>query len=109
MGAQGAVGIVAGWTAYREFTFAEGQAIILPADMSSISEMAAYMAQNPSLQLGIDSTGDTRNANLNARRMDAVRVALGQAGVRSTQIQTGAFGHPQQTQDRQVAVLISTQ
>jgi outer membrane protein OmpA-like peptidoglycan-associated protein len=77
--------------------FAYDQADVRPSEMSKTSEIAAYMKQNPSLRLGIDGDTDTRgtnryNANLNERRMGAVRDALIQAGVPADRIEAGAFG-----------------
>ena len=81
--------------------------------MSKVSEIATYMNQNPSLQVGIDGSmdprgTDPRNQDLSDRRVEAVRSALIQAGVPAHKIQTGAFGDTQLTRDRRVEVLIST-
>jgi peptidoglycan-associated lipoprotein len=77
--------------------FAYDKADVRSSEMSKTSEIAAYMKQNPSLRLGIDGDTDTRgttryNANLNERRISAVRDALIQAGVPADRIETGAFG-----------------
>jgi outer membrane protein OmpA-like peptidoglycan-associated protein len=81
--------------------------------MSKVSEVAAYINQNPSLQVGIDgstaaSGTEPRNENLNGRRVETVRAALIAAGVPSYRISTGAFGDTGLTQDRRVEVLISS-
>jgi outer membrane protein OmpA-like peptidoglycan-associated protein len=104
-GAQGRVGVVGRWTAYRDFTFRYARTDVPSDEMSTVSEIASYMAQNPSLRLGIDGSG---NENLSGRRVDSVRDALIQAGVPAYKIQMGAFGDPQLRRDRRVAVLLSS-
>jgi len=81
--------------------------------MSKVSEMANYINQNPSLQLGIDGSmepagTETRDQNLSDSRVDTIRSALLQAGVPAYKIRTGAFGDPQLTRDQRVEVLISS-
>ena len=75
--------------------------------------ISAYIKQNPSLQLALDSsTGpygyDTQHQDLRERRANAVREVLIQAGVPSDKIKVGAVGDPQSRRDDQVQVLIST-
>jgi hypothetical protein len=111
-GAQGAVGAVGHWASYRDFTFEYNRADIQPADRSTASEIATYMKQNPSLQIGIDGNTDPRsntyNQELSERRVTAVRDALIQEGVPAHRIQTGAFGDQNLRRDRRVEVLISS-
>lgn len=112
-GAQGSAGIVDRWTSYRYFTFDHEQADIHASDMRQVSDIASYLAQNPSLRLGIDGSTDPRVTdwnvrNLAERRVDAVRNALILAGVPAYQIETGAFGDPQLRRDRQVETLLIT-
>jgi len=112
-GAQGPAGVVDRWTSFRDFMFEYDRADIQPADTSKVSEIAAYMRQNPSLQVGLDGSidprgTDPRNQALSDRRVDAVRDALIRAGVPANKIQTGAFGDAQLARDRRVEVLIST-
>jgi peptidoglycan-associated lipoprotein len=91
--------------------------------MSEVSEIAAYVKQNPSTKVGIDGHTDPRgtdkyNQALSERRVDAVREALVKAGVPADKILTGAFGEArpvcnQSTEDcwqrdRRVEVLMST-
>jgi len=106
-GAQGPVGSVGSWTHYRNFRFGYHSAQIRASDQSTANDIAAYMAKNPSLQIGIDAT-DPGNQALGNRRADAVRDALVQAGVPSYKIQTGAFGDPQLRSNGRVEVLLST-
>jgi outer membrane protein OmpA-like peptidoglycan-associated protein len=112
-GAQDMVGVVEGWTSFREFVFDYDRSDMQAADHTSIDEIASYMRQHPSLQLGIDGSMDPRgndphDQSLSNRRVNAVRDALIQAGVPSHKIQAGAFGDTRLTRDRRVEVLIST-
>jgi outer membrane protein OmpA-like peptidoglycan-associated protein len=105
--------VVDHWTLYRSFTFDSGRAEIRGADKTQVSEIAAYMAQNPSLRLGLDGATDPgvtdpHNQQLGDRRVAAVRDALIRAGTPANKIATGAFGDPQLKRDRQVDVLLIT-
>jgi outer membrane protein OmpA-like peptidoglycan-associated protein len=108
IGAQGVVGVVADWTAYREFHFDRGTADLRSSEMGRISEIAAYLARNRSLELGIDGVADGRNPNLNDRRVASVREALMQAGVPGYQIRVGTFANPDVRRYGQVEVLLKT-
>ena len=105
MGAQGRVGALGRWTSYRDFTFPYSGTEVPPSEMPTVTEIASYMAQNPSLQLGIDGAG---NQNLSEPRADSVRSALINAGVPASKIQVGAFGDPQLTRDHRVAVMLGS-
>ena len=112
-GAQGAVGVVDRWTSFRDFTFDYNKSEMQAADTTKVAEIAAYMKQNPSLQVGIDGSmdprgTDPRDQNLSDRRVSTVREALIRAGVPADKIKTGAFGDTQLARDRRVEVLIST-
>ena len=113
-GAQGPVGIVANWVAYREYNFNPGRAEIQPSNANTASEIAAYMEQNPSLQIALNGSGDSgatdaQSQKLSDRRFDAVRAALIDAGVPASKIQSGSFGDPQLSHDGQVAVLLRSE
>jgi hypothetical protein len=113
IGPQGPAGAIDRWISYREFWFDADRADIHPADANKVADIAAYLKQNPSLQVGIDSSmdpngSDPRNAELNARRDAAIRKALINAGVPASQIRTGAFGDAQLRRDRRVEVLLVT-
>jgi outer membrane protein OmpA-like peptidoglycan-associated protein len=113
IGAQGPTGIVSRWTSYRDFWFAFDNSDLQASDTSTVSGIAEYMTQNPSLSVGIDGSmdprgSDPRNQGLSDRRVSRVRDALIQAGVPAHRIQTGAFGDAGQRRDRRVEVLIST-
>jgi outer membrane protein OmpA-like peptidoglycan-associated protein len=104
---------VSRWTSYRDFWFAFDNSDLQASDASTVSEITAYMNQNPSLRLGIDGSTDSRGTDprsqtLSARRIDTVRNALIQAGVPAHRIQTGAFGDQGLRRDRRVEVLISS-
>lgn len=107
IGARGPVANVGSWTSYRDFTFGYDSVKIKTSDQSTVSDIAQYMAKNPSLQIGIDGT-DPSNQDLGDRRAGAVRDALIQAGVSADRIQTGAFGAPQLRRNGRVEVVIST-
>lgn len=113
LGAQGPVGVVDRWTSIREFMFEYDRAEIQGSDTSKVSEIAAYVIQNPSLQVGIDGSmdprgSDPRNQDLSDRRVSSVRNALIEAGVPAYRIRTGAFGDTGLTRDRRVDVLVRT-
>jgi len=113
IGAQGPTGIVNRWTSLRDFWFGFGQSDLQASETSKVSEIAAYMSQNPSLRIGIDGSmdprgSDPRNQDLSDRRVGTVRDALIQAGVPAYRIQTGPFGDQTLRRDRRVEVLIST-
>jgi outer membrane protein OmpA-like peptidoglycan-associated protein len=106
-GAQGQVGGLARWTSFREFWFDSNRTDIQASDSSKVSEIVAYMNQNPSLRIGIDGT-DPRNDDLSERRVRSVRDALIQAGIPSSKIQSGAYGDRKLAADRRVEVLVRT-
>jgi outer membrane protein OmpA-like peptidoglycan-associated protein len=113
IGAQGPVGAIDRWTSFRDFWFDFNRADLQTSELNKVTEVATYMKQNPSLQVGIDGSvapngADPRNQDLSDRRVSAVRDALIQAGVPASKIQTGAFGDAQLTRDRRVEVLIRT-
>jgi outer membrane protein OmpA-like peptidoglycan-associated protein len=122
-GVQGAPGAAAAWTSFKNFLFDFDKSDIRANDMSEVSDIAAYVKQNPSTKVGIDGHTDPRgtdkyNQALSERRVNAIRDALIKAGVPADKILTGAFGESrlicnQSTEecwqrDRRVEVLIST-
>ena len=111
------------WTKFKDFLFDTDKSDLRPNERSKVSDIAAYMQQNPAVIVGIDGYTDPRgtdkyNQALSERRVDTIRSALANAGVPSQKITTGAFGEmrlkcQEQTQacwqsDRRVEVLIST-
>jgi peptidoglycan-associated lipoprotein len=101
------------WTSYRDFWFDFDSADVRRSDADKATEIAAYLKQNPSLQVGIDGSmdprgTDPRNQDLSDRRVKAVRDSLIQAGVPADKIKTGAFGDEKLRRDRRVEVLLIT-
>jgi outer membrane protein OmpA-like peptidoglycan-associated protein len=68
-----------------------GRMHIRASDRSTVSDIALYLANNSSLQVGIDGTADPRNQNLSDGRVSAVRTALMRAGVQDYRIRRGAI------------------
>jgi outer membrane protein OmpA-like peptidoglycan-associated protein len=87
------------WSYYRDYTFNPNSNEILRSDSGKAKEIANWMDQNPSRQIGLDGS--------NERRVVVVRDALIVAGVPASKIQTGAFGDPQLRRDGRVGVLVS--
>jgi peptidoglycan-associated lipoprotein len=119
-GAQGAA--VNQWSSFKNILFDTDKSDIRSSETSKIADIAAYMKQNPPVQVGIDGYADPRgtdgyNQGLSERRVNAIRDALVKAGVPGDKIQTGAFGEQrlqcnESTEtcwqsDRRVEVLIS--
>ena len=111
-GEQGPAGIVALWTSYRDFDFDRTETSLRASEMDKIADIAAYLIQNPSLEVGIDGSLGERssrnNRDLSSRRAASVRDALMQAGVPANKIETGAFADPERRHEGQIQVLIKT-
>ena len=106
-------GIVGSWTSYRDYTFAYNDSRVQDSDAAKSAAIAAYLKDNPSLQLGLDGSMDPRgndpkNQDLSERRVEAVRASLLEAGVPAYKIKVGAFGDAQVRRDRRVEVLFAT-
>lgn len=108
-GSPSAAGIAERWASYRVIIFDYAQAVLSAADQSTISEIAANLAKNPFLQVGIDGYRDPSNQLLSEHRIGTVRDALIVAGVPRSKVQIGAFGDPQFRRDRRVEVLLSSE
>jgi outer membrane protein OmpA-like peptidoglycan-associated protein len=104
-GSQGQPGITvspgasaAGWTTLRDILFDYDTAEIRASEMTKISDVAAYVNQNPSIRVGVDGVTDLLrgsnryNVELSERRIAAVRDALIRSGVTASRIETGRFG-----------------
>jgi hypothetical protein len=107
-GNAGVAGVVPCWVMYRAFWFEDGQSNIRDADAIMVTEIAAYLKENPSLQLGLDGGVDENAADLSTRRVNAVRDALIQAGVPADHIKIGAYGNAQRRRIGRVEVLVRT-
>jgi peptidoglycan-associated lipoprotein len=112
-----------GWARFNNILFDFDKSDIRANETSKVSDIAAYLNQNPSAKVGIDGYADPRgtdpyNQALSERRVDAIQAALVKAGVPGHKIQTGAFGEKrlkcgEKTEecwqrDRRVEVLVST-
>jgi len=122
VGAQGAAAPVREWVAFKDFLFDFDKSDIRSNETGKITEIVAYMQQNPSSQIGIDGHTDPRgtdqyNQALSERRVIAIREALASAGAPAGRIQTGAFGESRPKcsdsseacwqRDRRVEVLVT--
>jgi len=132
MGAQGPAGPAGAqtqasaakpWSSFRDFLFDFDKSAIRSNETSHVSDIAAYMKQNPTSRVGIDGHTDPRgtdpyNQGLSERRVNNIRDALVTAGVATVRIHTGAYGESQPKcnestepcwqRDRRVEVLIGT-
>ena len=87
-----------GWISLRDIMFDYDTADIRRSEMNKISDVAAYLKQNPSTRVGIDGSTDLSrgtnryNVDLSKKRTANVRDALIEAGVSSDRIETGNFG-----------------
>jgi outer membrane protein OmpA-like peptidoglycan-associated protein len=96
-GSQGSAGAGLRWTTFRDFQFDFDQSFVRQNETNKVSDIAAYLQENPSHTVGIDGYTDPRGSNkynqaLSQRRVDAVKSALVNAGVPADKILTGAFG-----------------
>ena len=121
VGPQAQAGAAKPWSSFRDFLFDFDKSAIRSNETNHVSDIAAYMKQNPTVQVGIDGHTDPRgtdafNQGLSERRVNAIRDALVNAGVSAGRIKTGAFGEsrpkcnestePCWQRDRRVEVLI---
>ena len=117
------VGAAKQWSSFKDFLFDTDKSDIRANETSKVTDIAVYMKQNPSVQVGIDGYADPRgtdpyNQALSERRVNAIRDALVKAGVASDKIKTSAFGEQRLLcnestaacwqSDRRVEVLISS-
>ena len=130
MGAQGPAGTAGAqaaagknWASFRNFLFDFDMSAIRANETNHVSDIAAYVKQNPTARVGIDGHTDPRgtdayNQSLSERRVNTIREALVTAGVAGDKIHTGAFGESQPKcneateacwqRDRRVEVLIGS-
>jgi outer membrane protein OmpA-like peptidoglycan-associated protein len=98
MTAPGPAASETGWISLRDIMFDFDTADIRRSEMNKISDVAAYLKQNPSTRVGIDGSTDLSrgtnryNVDLSGRRIANVRDALIEAGVSGDRIETGNFG-----------------
>lgn len=82
---------------FRDILFDFDKSDIRANEMSKITDIAAFMQQNSLSQVGINGYADPRgtdpyNQALSERRVNAIRVALVNAGVANDKIRSDAFG-----------------
>jgi len=121
VGPQAQAGAAKPWSSFRDFLFDFDKSEIRANETKHVSDIAAYMKQNPTVNVGIDGHTDPRgtdafNQGLSERRVNAISEALVNAGVSASRIKTGAFGESQPKcsaptepcwqSDRRVEVLI---
>lgn len=82
----------------REILFDYDTAEIRRSEMEKISDVALYVSENPSVNLGIDGATEPlrgtsqAGATLTQQRVANVRDALIRSGVSASRIETGRFG-----------------
>jgi len=82
---------------FKDILFDTDKSDIRANETSKVADVATYIKQNPTFQVGINGYADPRgtdqhNQALSERRVNAIRDALVKAGVASDKIQTAAFG-----------------
>jgi outer membrane protein OmpA-like peptidoglycan-associated protein len=108
-GAVGPVGELKRWVVYRDFQFANNRSDLSSSDKKTVSEIALYLKDNPSLRIAIDCSMESpRNQTLSDQRSSAIRSALIKAGVPSANIQIGEYGDKKSMRDNRTAVLVSS-
>ncbi len=113
IGPVGPTGVVANWSSYREFWFDQDRATIHDSDRHQFEQIASYMRNNPSLELGLDGSADSessarRDRDLTDNRVRAVRDGLVAAGVPSGRISNASIANPDHRREGRVAVLLRT-
>jgi peptidoglycan-associated lipoprotein len=96
-GQAGAMGADLRWTKFKDILFDFDKSDLRSNETSKVSEIAAYLKNNPTTIIGIDGYADPRgtdqyNQALSERRVNTIRDALVGAGVPADKITTGAFG-----------------
>ena len=96
-GAAGPQGEKATWTSFRNILFDFDKSNIRPSEQPKISDITAFMKQNPNAELSLEGYADPRgtdsyNLKLSERRVVAVRDALRADGVDAKRIRIGARG-----------------
>lgn len=99
-GAQGPVGTRGAdlvWRQFGDVQFDLNKADLRPSEASKVSELAAYLKQNPTFRVELEGFADPRgsqtyNMKLSTRRVSAVRDALIAAGIPDERILIGAYG-----------------
>ncbi len=110
IGPVGPTGMIEQWASYREFWFDQDRDTIHNSDLFQLEQIASYMRNNPSLELGLDSSvsGSSRsNQYLTESRVRAVRSGLIAAGVSADRISEATVAPAVRREDR-IAVMLRT-
>jgi len=107
-GPQGKPGVIAEWEYWEEIYFVEYTGRVRDKDVRKYKMIADYMAQYPSLQIGLDVAIDPKNPVGGTQQLNVVRGELIAAGMNERQIVAGEFGDPSRRRDGRVEVLLRT-
>lgn len=99
-GAQGPAGARGAdllWQQFDDVRFDLNKTDLRTSEAEKVSELAAYLKQNPTFRVELEGFADPRgsdayNMKLSSRRVNAVRDALIAAGVDKERILVGAYG-----------------
>lgn len=85
------------WTAFADVLFDFDRAMLREDERAKLAQLAAVLKQNPGYRVELEGFADPRGTNtynlaLSRRRVEAVRMALIEAGVPEATIVTGAYG-----------------
>ncbi|MCC5785285.1 MAG: hypothetical protein JJU33_01135 [Phycisphaerales bacterium] len=113
IGPVGPTGTIERWAFYREFWFDQDQATIHNSDEHQFEQIATYMRNNPSLELGLggpatSGTAARRNQGMTENRVRAVRSGLVDAGVQDNRISNATIANPDHRREGRVAVMLRT-
>lgn len=97
MGPSGPQGVAAVWESFRDIHFDFDKSDVRPSEVAKIKDIAAFMKQNPTYEIGIEGFADPRgtdvyNQALSERRVNAIRAALVAEGASTAAIRSGAEG-----------------
>jgi outer membrane protein OmpA-like peptidoglycan-associated protein len=97
MGPSGPQGVAAVWQSFRDIDFDFDKSDVRANEVVKIKDIAAFMKQNPTYEIGIEGFADPRgtdayNQALSERRVNAIRVALVAEGASTAAIRSGAEG-----------------
>lgn len=97
IGAMGPRGVDFAWAAFSDVLFDFDRATLREDEAAKLAQLAAVLKQNPGYRVELEGYADPRgtgayNLALSRRRVEAVRMALIEAGVPEATILTGAYG-----------------
>jgi outer membrane protein OmpA-like peptidoglycan-associated protein len=96
-GPQGPRGVAAVWQSFRDIHFDFDMSDVRANEVGKITDIVAFMKQNPTFEIGIEGFADPRgtdayNQALSERRVNAIRNALVAEGASAGAIRSGAEG-----------------